>query len=60
MELLYPEKLTETFATLYHMSFAELKDIHTLDLIKPVFSKIFGDSQAKEILTKVLHSFQLS
>lgn len=57
MELLHPERLAEIFATLYHMSFVERKDIHTLDLVAPVFSKIFGETQAKEILTKVLDTF---
>ena len=55
VELLHPEKLTETFATLYHISFVERKDIHTLDLIGPIFNKLFGETQAKEILTKVFH-----
>lgn len=57
MELLHPEKLTETFATLYRMSFVERKDIHTLDLIGPIFSKLFGETQAQEILTKVVYTF---
>lgn len=60
MELLHPERLAETFATLYHMSFVEREDIHTLDLIGPVFSKIFGETQAKEILIKVSYTFLLS
>ena len=59
MELLHPERLAETFATLYHMSFVERKAIHTLELIEPIFSKIFGEAQAKEILTKVFYTFLL-
>jgi 2-hydroxychromene-2-carboxylate isomerase len=50
--LLKPEKLTETIATVYHMSFAERQEIHTLDLLGPIFSNIFGENQAKEILKK--------
>lgn len=45
--LLQPEKLAETIATLYHMSFAERQEIHTLELLGPVFSKIFGERPAK-------------
>ncbi|KAK3178243.1 hypothetical protein OEA41_000376 [Lepraria neglecta] len=37
----------ETIATLYHMSFAERQEIHTLELLGPVFSKIFGERPAK-------------
>ncbi|KAL2057143.1 hypothetical protein ABVK25_002882 [Lepraria finkii] len=50
--LLQPEKLTETIATLYHMLFVERREIHTLELLGPVFSKILGERPAKEILTK--------
>ena len=45
--LLQPGKLAETIATLYHMSFAERQEIHTLELLGPVFSKIFGERPAK-------------
>ena len=63
--LLQPEKLTETIATLYHMSFAERREIHTLELLGPVFSKILGERPAKvstlfEIITsQPVHSLLL-
>ena len=52
VELLNPEKLTETIAVLYHMSFAEHKEVHTLEVLGPVFERIFGENQAKKLLTK--------
>ena len=57
--LLQPEKLTETIATLYHMLFVERREIHTLELLGPVFSKILGERPAKvstlfEIITSNL------
>ena len=51
--LIQPEKLSETIATLYHLSFAERKEVHTLEMLRPVFSRIFGEGQGKEILSKV-------
>ena len=41
------------------MSFVERKDIHTLELIEPIFNKLFGEAQVKEILTKVFNTLLL-
>jgi len=53
VSLMHPEKTEETIAALYHESFAERRDIHTLETLGPIFVKIFGDSEAKEILMRV-------
>lgn len=53
VSLLRPEKLEGTIAALYHQSFAEREDVHTLESIGPIFVNIFGESEAKKILTRV-------
>lgn len=55
MAILQPERLSDTIAALYHMSFVERQDISTLQSLVPIFGKIFGQDTAKEILTKALN-----
>lgn len=63
--MLYPEKLADTLAAIYHASFAEHKEIHTLESLTHIFEKIYGKEGTKEILTKVgievirIHDFKL-
>ncbi len=47
------EKLADTFATLFHMSFVELQDISTPQKVMSVLSEVLGGDEAKEILAKV-------
>lgn len=49
----HPEKLADTLAAIYHASFAELKEVHTLEGLMPILETIFGEMETKEILTKV-------
>lgn len=49
----HPERLAETLAAIYHTSFAERKEVHTLETVMPVFEKIFGDKESREIMEKV-------
>lgn len=53
VSLMHPERLEEMFAALYHASFALGQDIHTPASLEPVFVGMFGERQAKEILTRV-------
>lgn len=48
-----PERLVDTLAAIYHASFAEQKEVHTLEGLMPILEKIFGEEGTKEILTKV-------
>ena len=51
--ILHPEKLAETLAAVYHASFAELRDINTPEGFMPIFTGIFGEKVAKEMMIKV-------
>lgn len=53
MTILHPERLADTLAAIYHASFAEQKEVHTPERFVPIFEKIFGTEETKEILTKV-------
>lgn len=53
VSILHPEKLEETIAAVFHESFAERQDIHTLESLTPIFGEILGESEAREVLTKV-------
>ena len=53
VSVVFPEKLVDTFAALYHQSFVEHKDIHTLESLAPCFQDIFGQDGAKYVLSKV-------
>lgn len=51
--LLYPQRLAETIATIYDMSFAKRQDVHTSENLLPVFTKLFGDAGAKDVMANV-------
>ena len=53
MAALYPHRLADTFATIYHASFVELKEVHTPESLMPILKHVFGDEATKEILAKV-------
>ncbi|KAL6716501.1 hypothetical protein ACLMJK_006068 [Lecanora helva] len=49
--VLYPERLGDTIATLYYLSFAERQEISTPESLRPILSQIFGD-KSNDILVK--------
>ena len=51
--LLHPEKMQETFAVLYHASFAEHRDVVEKDTLLSLLARVHGEDRAKEIMTKV-------
>ena len=51
--MMYPEKLADTLAAIYHASFAEQKEVHTPESLIPILEEIFGDERTKELLIKV-------
>ena len=53
MAVHHPERLADTLAAIYHASFAELKEVHTPEDLRPILETIFGEKETKEILTKV-------
>ena len=53
MAVQHPERLAETLAAIYHASFAEQKEVHTPETVMPIFEKIFGNKETKEIMAKV-------
>ena len=53
MAVHHTERLAETLAAIYHASFAEQKEVHTPEAVMPIFDKIFGDNETKEIMAKV-------
>ena len=48
-----PERMAEALAAIYHASFVEQKEVHTRETVMPIFEKIFGDKETKEIMAKV-------
>ena len=53
MAVHHPERLAEALAAIYHASFVEQKEVHTPETVMPIFEKIFGDKETKEIMAKV-------
>ena len=53
MAVHHPERLAEALAAIYHASFAQQKEVDTPETVMPIFEKIFGDKEAKEIMAKV-------
>ena len=49
----HPEKLEETIAIMYHLSFVERQEVTTSETLILILGKIFGESEAKDILAKV-------
>ncbi len=52
VSLLKPEQLADTIALLYDASFAKRQDIHILENLNPIFTRLFGEAAAKNILSK--------
>ncbi|KAL9067863.1 MAG: hypothetical protein Q9161_006587 [Pseudevernia consocians] len=50
--MMYPEKLADTLAAIYHASFAEQKEVHTPESLIPILEEIFGDERTKELLIR--------
>ena len=53
VSIIHPEKLEDTIATLYRLSFVERSDISTLESLTPILGKMFGENGSKEIIAKV-------
>ena len=53
MAILYPPRLADTFAAIYHAEFVEQKEVHTLEAVVPILQNVFGEESTKEILSKV-------
>lgn len=51
--ILHPEKLADTIAAIYHVSFVAQKEVHTPESLMPILQQIFGEEETKEILIKV-------
>ena len=54
MSLMRPESLVSTIAAVYHESFVERRDVHTLESLRPIFNRLIGESDSEEVLAKVI------
>lgn len=53
IEMSQPEKLTDAISALYQAFWVEGQTIGKPEVITPVLERVFGDSEAKEIMKKV-------
>ena len=53
VSMFYPEKMEETFATLYHASFVEHQDVVDKDILLALLAQIHGEDRAKNMMAKV-------